>query len=280
MVAVGGAINGSTGSKSRKRIVQSLIVGDPHEKQALCRCCWSGLATVFGIENAKYVVLGPKAAANVDQCARYGTHHIVQETIGLYVDPDPIPGPVEAQMSDGPNARPPIGPAGFETMEVVPSDQWFGRTTHGGNVEPAAAEMRVPSHKHITDGTVVNDIPVQLAPCVSVGVEFLQDVLGMTNDHVVRQVRVNCADEGFRSIGAIAMEIYHLPDSMDTGIRPTAGVDANGVVQKGGDRLFENFLNSSKARLCLPAVEIGPVVAQRQLEVAQAITERSICAYK
>src|SRR5438874_12125979 len=50
IVAAGGFVRGRISRRSGRGCGRS-VIGDAHEKQALCRCRWTGLAAVAGFKN-------------------------------------------------------------------------------------------------------------------------------------------------------------------------------------------------------------------------------------
>src|SRR4051812_33905550 len=63
------------------------IVGHAHQEQALGRRGRPGPAAVLGPQNLRHLGLGPVAAADVHERAGDGPDHIVQEAVGLHVQP-------------------------------------------------------------------------------------------------------------------------------------------------------------------------------------------------
>src|SRR6476620_10869511 len=66
---------------------------------------------------------------------------------------------------------------------------------------------------------------------------------------------------------AIAKEVRHLTQRMNTGVGATRADDARGTSQESRDRLFQNRLNRAPIRLGLPAAVIRAVVFNRELDI-------------
>ena len=66
---------------------------------------------------------------------------------------------------------------------------------------------------------------------------------------------------------AIAKEVRHLTQRMNTGVGATRADYARGTSQESRDRLFQNRLNRAPIRLGLPAAVIRAVVFNRELDI-------------
>src|SRR5262249_18306520 len=140
---------------------ESLVVY-AHEKQPLRRCGWPSFLAVFACQNLGDFALRPEAAANVHERAGDGSHHIVQEAIGLRRDPYLLAGPTNRHMSYRPHARHAVRPIGFEAVEIVPASKRRGRAGHGGRIEHVTALAAIAAQERAGNRTVVNDIAIEL----------------------------------------------------------------------------------------------------------------------
>src|SRR6266852_8506347 len=131
MAASGGFSKGMMGSASGN---ERSFIGHAHQKQTTSGGRGSGFAAVAGFENLRDLAFRPITTADIHERAGDGSHHIVQETIGLHVQPNPLPEAIHGHMRDGSDAGHAIGPIGFEAAEIMPSVQTFGRSSHSGGI--------------------------------------------------------------------------------------------------------------------------------------------------
>src|SRR5271165_1755286 len=73
-------------------------------------------------------------------------------------------------------------------------------------------------------------------------------------------------DRGFQ-VG-VATEVDDLADGVNARVGAPAGVHARSLAGEFGKSLFERRLHGPQTRLSLPAMEVGAVVADEDLEVA------------
>ena len=83
------------------------------------RCGGTGRAAVLGGQHLGDPRGGPAAGADQDEGAGDRADHVVQESVGLDVDPDEVVHPVHGDMRDRPDAAGAVGPVGLEAVEVV-----------------------------------------------------------------------------------------------------------------------------------------------------------------
>ena len=117
------------------------------------------------------------------------------------------------------------------------------------------------------DRAVVDDVAISLGPGVERGVEGLGHLPGIEHPHVARQQRVECPHEDLGRMPRRSEEMDDLPQGVDPGIGPAAGRRGRPGLGQALDRRLERLLNGPQPRLALPAVEIGAVVTEGQLDV-------------
>jgi hypothetical protein len=146
----------------------------------------------------------------------------------------------------------------------VPAAQEGRRPAHGAGVEAVATVVAVAAHEQVGHLAVVDDVAVELAQRVAVGVEVVVYFLGGAHDDIGRQAGVDGAKEDGGGQGRVGAEVDDLADGVDAGVGAAAGVDPDALLAgQVGDGLFEGLLHGAQARLSLPAVEVGAVVGQR-----------------
>src|SRR5262249_51998067 len=150
-------------------------------------------------------------------------HHIVQETIRFYVDPNPVAHAIDCQMRDGADARHTVGPIGLEAMEVMPAFKRESGLAHGRSIQTILAVMAEAAQEEIRHGAVVNHITIQLPFGVVVGIESLRHVLGCTDNDIGRQMSVDSLDQSLGGMPRRAVKVDYLTDRMDSGVRPATG---------------------------------------------------------
>ena len=175
-----------------------------------------------------------------------------------------------------------VGPLGLEAAEVVPADERLGRPRHRRRVERLPARGSSSAAGTGRHRAVVDHVAVQLAHGVAVGVERLRHVLGRrATTTSSRQMGVDRPQQTFGGELRVGVEVDDLADGVDAGIGSAAGVDADALLAgELGDGLFERLLHGAVAGLRLPAVEVGAVVAEGELEVAGTSSAKSIAAFR
>ena len=103
--------------------MSSTFVGDAHEKEPLGRRRRAGTSALARLENSRNLGDRPIAATDVDECARDGSDHIVQEAISLNINPDPVGEAIDGEMGNGADAAGAVGPVGLETAKIMGADE-------------------------------------------------------------------------------------------------------------------------------------------------------------
>src|SRR5262249_19582036 len=136
MVASGGLLSGMISKASGYE--RSVIIY-AHEKQAAGRRCGTSLTAIFGMQNLRDLVFRPVASADIHERAGNRSHHIVQETVGLHVEPNPVSQAIHRQVGDGPDAGQAVGPNRFENPEIMSAAQTPGPTAHSLGIPRVSA---------------------------------------------------------------------------------------------------------------------------------------------
>jgi hypothetical protein len=248
-------------------------VGDPHEEQPLRGGGGAGEAAVPGLEHLGDTGLGPRAAADLHQAAGDRPHHVIEEAVGFHVDPDELTEAADAQVGDGADAGEAVGPLGLEAAEVVPADQARPGPAHRFNVKLLPHEPGVPAQERVWQPAVLDHIAVLLPHGVLVGTETLRHFDQFAHAHVLGQLRVDRLQQHVGAQFRGGVDVRHLADGVDAGIGPAAAVHPDPLLTGDlGDRLLQRLLHGAAAGLRLPAEEVGPVVADRQLQVPHGRT--------
>ena len=162
-----------------------------------------------------------------DQHQRPGDRadHIVQEAVGLDVDPDEVVHPAHGEVRDRPDAARAVGPVGLEAVEVVPAQERPGR--RGSSPRRRAAGRRASCSGAGTGRrrAVVDHVAVELRP-------WRRASRGTTGASPARsRTRTSCGRVAFsaltktsRRVPRRRVEVDDLPQRMDPGVGPAAGV--------------------------------------------------------
>ncbi len=79
-----------------------------------------------------------------------------------------------------------------------------------------------------------------------------------------------------RSNVAKRQEVHDLPERMDAGVRPAAGCRSSLATAQLINGFLKGLLNCPQARLPLPAMKIGAVVAEGQFDVPHQFGQLSV----
>src|SRR5262249_60947299 len=161
-----------------------------------------------GGDDGRHLLLGPVAAADVHQRAGDGPDHVVQEAVRLHVQPDPVAEAVDGDVRDGADAAGAVGPFRLETAEVVGAGQRLRGSGHRGGVEGVARAVAVAAHEQVGHGPVVDDVAVEFADGVAVGVESVRCDVARADDDVLGQVGVDGPEQhgGGEPGGAVGVD--------------------------------------------------------------------------
>ena len=86
------------------------MVADPDEKKALRRAVGPASRRSSAARISATCRLGPLPLADLDERAGDRADHVVQEAVGLDVDPDEVVHPVHGDVRDRPDAAGAVGP--------------------------------------------------------------------------------------------------------------------------------------------------------------------------
>ena len=104
-------------------------------------------------------------------------------------------------------------------------------------------------------GASLSDINIEMIQTMKVQAGIYADVLRTIPAHLLQNL------VGWHT--AFAVEGSHLPQRMDTGIRPPAAADLDGLIQNSAQSLLQLALNGIiRPRYSLPAPVAGAVIAQ------------------
>ncbi len=198
-----------------------MVVIDMDENEPVWRCGRSGEPTITGVERFGDSLRRPTAAADQHERPGDGPDHVVQEPIGLNIDPEKPTDPVHSNSDDRPDATGPVGPMGLEAPEVVAALKRLGGPTHRFEVEPYWHMMTGSSMQRRWHRPVVEDIAVHFGACVEGGVEGLGLIKHLKDPDIVGEIGVEGADEDLGRIGGGGIEVSDLTDGMDPRIGPS-----------------------------------------------------------
>ena len=97
--------------------------------------------------------------------------------------------------------------------------------------------------------------------------ERLRHLPGLQDAQVAGQERVERLDEDLRRVARRREEMDDLAQGVDPGVGPAAGGGGRPGLGQLLDGRLERLLDGPQSRLALPAVEVGSVVGEGQLEI-------------
>ncbi len=122
----------------------------------------------------------------------------------------------------------------------------------------------------------MDDVTIELAHGIPVGVKGLRGLLDLADNHVLGQMGVDGLGQGVDRHARVHVGVGHLADGVDTGIGSAAGVGADALaVGQPGQSFLQDFLDRAETGLGLPAVKVGAVVTERQADVSHIVIRRS-----
>lgn len=268
------------------------VVFDSEQAQPLRRGGRAGDATILGVENFGRPSYGPTTAAHLDQGADDSADHVVEESVGFDLEGDeivvgghesgqsrfgwkqigslPCPAPLDGEVEDGSDAGFPLGSAGLKAAEVVGAEQSVGGVLHGFGVK-AAVDV-VPgelSGENFANRAVVDCVAISLADGVADCVEALGRFRHVEDNDVVGQVGVEGSQQNIGRQLRIGTKPNDLAKSMNAGVGPAAGQDANTPAGYFGDGVFERSLHGRPIELELPTGVGRAVVCNGEFEGSQ-----------
>ena len=107
----------------------------------------------------------------------------------------------------------------------MPAAQALRSPRHGGGVQGTPAAANIAAQEGVRHRAVVDDVAIELAHRVAVGVEAFGHLRGAGDDDIVGQVGVDGLDEYDAVQAGIRVEIGNLADGMNAGIGAAAGVE-------------------------------------------------------
>ena len=178
-------------------------------------------------------------------------------------------------MADRPHAGHAVGPIRLEAAKIVSPPQAFRGTPHGIGIQRMPALMTISAQERIGRRAVVDHIPIKLALGIAVGIKRLRHVRCLANHDIGRQMSIQSSNEYVGGMLGCCVEVNDLADRVNAGVGSPAGVGMRSLTGERRNGGFQSLLNGSKPRLCLPAEEVGAIVAQGQLNVAHRTAQDS-----
>lgn len=231
----------------------------------------AGGASVAGAEGVSREGDGPRAGADEHEGAGDGADHVVKEAVGLDLDGDAVAVAIDVHGEDGSDAAETVGPVGFEGSEIVPAEQGARGFAHGADVEVRGDVPGDAAKEGVGEGAVVDEVSVALGFGVERGVEGLGDFLGAGDADVGGEGGVEGAEEDLGRVSGGGVEMDDLGEGVDAGVGASAGGDGRGVSEEGFEGLFEDELDGAAVALALPPAEVGAVVTDGELDVAEHV---------
>lgn len=236
----------------------------------MCRGGGSGESPVAPVQNEWDAVDGPVSARDFDERADHVADLVVQEAVAEEIDAD-FAGPRfdlgVVQRADGGRA---LVAGGGETGEVVRTDECFGRGAHRFEVE-RMPDVPGAAMSGGLDGACargVDAIAIELANGAAGGVEIGRRLAKMNERNVVGKV---VSDRERKVVGrdrAGGLEICDLAAGMDARVGAAGAENGEWVSADAPNDVFDGFLHGALTGLALPAVEVGPVVRERDSDVS------------
>ena len=150
------------------------------------------------------------------------------------------------------------------------SDEVLRRRLHGLEGQ---GRREVPAEADLVDRAEpagVDRVPIGLAGDVPHHVEIQPDLPGLQHHDILGQMVVEGRSQTLQGDRTGGVDQAHLPPGVDAGIGPAGPLDMGRAPQHLGRRPAEHPLDRPKPRLNLPAVVVGAVIGDHQLDLAPA----------
>jgi len=119
--------------------------------------------------------------------------------------------------------------------------------------------------------TDAHEIPVSLVCGMKPWIVSTKARLGVMNDDVVGQSRVEPKDPALPGNVVRARKARHLTEGVDASVGPAASFDRRMLESHLVDGLLDHPLNGAKAGLRLPPVKVGAVIAEAQADAVREL---------
>src|SRR5262249_663391 len=141
------------------------------------------------------------------------------------------------------------------------------RAVHDGGVEFRGDVPAIAQVEWTGDPAVVDDITIPLGGGVQGGMERLGHLLCLEDAHIAGHQDVEGPHDRLRRVSRGGKEVDHLAEGMDAGVGPAAGRGGRAGAGQLVEGVLDDVLHRPEPRLPLPAAELGPIVAERQLDI-------------
>ena len=123
---------------------------------------------------------------------------------------------------------------------------------------------------------VVDHVTIPLRTRVQRRVKGLGNLVHSQHANIRRHQSIQRFLKSFKGVLRDGQEVTHLTHRMHSRVGSAAGRAGRSGARELADRRFHAFLHGSKSRLLLPAMKLGAVVADRQLDVAHGWREEAL----
>ncbi len=212
----------------------------------------------------------PATSANVEQRSDHVSHLLIEKPVALHVHTNLVTVSFHVAAKNGSDHGFTFTASGRHRGKILPSDKMSRPFTHSLNIQRSPKVMDVTLCKllHRTPGGIVDSILIELAQRASRGMKVATHVTNLNHGKIVGQSRTDGVSKFVRRQRIGRAKIADVAGRVYPRIGPTASQEIERMTNAAPNRLFQNALDRPQTGLILPAMKLGAVISNLQIDVS------------